>query len=40
MRRRLFFVGLALAILLLAAGGWVVEAVRPQRKLSHQLEVR
>jgi hypothetical protein len=29
-KRRLFFVGLALAILLLAVGGWAVDAIRPK----------
>jgi hypothetical protein len=28
MKRRLFFTGLALAILLLALGGWAVQALR------------
>jgi hypothetical protein len=30
MRRRLFFIALALAIVLLALGGWAVEALRPR----------
>jgi hypothetical protein len=32
MKRRLFFAGLALAILLLALGGWAVQAVRGSRR--------
>ena len=30
MKRRLFFTGLALALVLLAVGGWAVEAFRPK----------
>jgi hypothetical protein len=33
-RRRLFFVGFALAIVLLAVGGWTVNAFRPTRRLT------
>jgi hypothetical protein len=29
-KRRLFFAGLALALVLLAVGGWAVEAFRPK----------
>jgi hypothetical protein len=32
MNRRLFFTGIALAILLLALGGWAVQAVRGSRR--------
>jgi hypothetical protein len=40
MRRRLFFIGLALTIVLLAVGGWTVNAFRPTRRLAWLLEHR
>ena len=30
MKRRLFFTGLAVAVLLLAVGGWALDALRPK----------
>jgi hypothetical protein len=30
MKRRLFLAGLAIALLLLAVGGWAVDAIRPK----------
>jgi hypothetical protein len=30
MKRRLFLAGLAIALLLLAIGGWAVDAIRPK----------